>query len=76
MLQQALSHEADFGNWNVTQQASWLNELSLIYEALGRHRDQLAAAERGLAQWRYHDAHGPTFSYKQARRANTLVRHP
>ena len=49
MLQQALSHEADFGNWNVTQQASWLNELSLIYEALGRHRDQLAAAERGLA---------------------------
>ncbi|ALZ77362.1 tetratricopeptide repeat protein [Rheinheimera sp. F8] len=49
MLQQALSHEAEFGNWNATLQASWLNELSLIYEALGRHRDQLAAAERGLA---------------------------
>ncbi len=49
MLQQALSHEADFGNWPVQTQASWLSELSLIYEALGRHRDQLAAAERGLA---------------------------
>jgi tetratricopeptide (TPR) repeat protein len=49
MLQVALDHQADFGNWNAVQQASWLNELSLIYEALGRHRDQLAAAERGLA---------------------------
>ena len=49
MLQQALNHEAEFGSWNATQQASWLNELSLIYEALGRHRDQLAAAERGLS---------------------------
>ncbi len=49
MLQLAKSHEADFGNWSLAQQASWLSELSLIYEALGRHRDQLAAAERGLA---------------------------
>lgn len=49
MLQLAKSHEAEFANWSPVQQASWLNELSLIYEALGRHRDQLAAAERGLS---------------------------
>jgi len=48
MLQLAKSHEADFHQWSPLQQASWLSELSLIYEALGRHRDQLAAAERGL----------------------------
>lgn len=49
MLQLALSHQTEFGNWPVQTQASWLNELALIYEALGRHRDQLATAERGLA---------------------------
>lgn len=49
MLQLAQQHEAEFGNWPAQQQAIWLNELSQIYEILGRYRDQLSVAERGLA---------------------------
>lgn len=49
MLQLALEHEAEFGSWPTQLQAAWLNELSLIYEVLGRYRDQLSVAERGLA---------------------------
>ena len=49
MLQLALQHEAESGSWPEAQQAAWLNELSLIYEILGRYRDQLSVAERGLA---------------------------
>ena len=49
MLQLALDHEADFANWPVDVQAKYLSELSMIYESLSRHREQLSAAERGLA---------------------------
>ncbi len=49
MLQLAKQHEAEFGRWPVEIQAHWLNELAAIYEVLGRHREQLTVAERGLA---------------------------
>jgi tetratricopeptide (TPR) repeat protein len=49
MLQLAKQYEADFGSWPVEIQANWLNEVAAIYEVLGRHREQLAVAERGLA---------------------------
>ena len=49
MLNLALSHEAEFASWPPSLQAQWLGELSLVYEALGRHRDQLEAAERALS---------------------------
>lgn len=49
MLQLAKQHESEFGSWPVEIQASWLNELAALYEVLGRHREQLSVAERGLA---------------------------
>lgn len=48
MLQQALAREAESASWPLGLQASFCNELGLIYEVLGRHRDQLEVAERGL----------------------------
>jgi len=48
MLQLALAHEAEFDTWSKEVKAKWLSELSLVYEALSRHREQMAAAERGL----------------------------
>ena len=58
MLQLALQHEAEFGRWPVDVQAKYLSELSMIYESLSRHKEQLSAAERGLALTQ--DAKTPT----------------
>lgn len=58
MLQLALQHEAEFGGWPVDVQAKYLSELSMIYESLSRHKEQLSAAERGLALTQ--DAKTPT----------------
>ncbi len=49
MLQIALAKEAESAKWPVALQASYFNEIALIYEVLGRHRDQLATAEHALA---------------------------
>lgn len=49
MLQLAESKNAEFASWPEAVQAKYLSELSQIYESLSRHREQLAAAERGLA---------------------------
>ncbi len=48
MLQIALAKEAESSNWSLEMQAVYINELASLYEVLGRHRDQLLIAERGL----------------------------
>jgi tetratricopeptide (TPR) repeat protein len=48
MLQLALAKEAESAKWSKPLQASYFNEIALIYEMLGRHRDQLATAEHAL----------------------------
>lgn len=49
MLQLASGYEAEFGTWSPLLQVTWLNEMAVLYEVLGRHHEQLAVAERGLA---------------------------
>lgn len=49
MLQQAKQYEAEFGRWPAEVQAVWLSEVAMMYEVLGRYREQMAMAERGLA---------------------------
>ncbi len=48
MLQIALAKEPESSNWSLELQAIYINELASLYEVLGRHRDQLVIAERGL----------------------------
>ncbi|RVU31929.1 hypothetical protein EOE67_19570 [Rheinheimera riviphila] len=49
MLQLAKQYEAEFGRWPLEVQAVWLSEVAMMYEVLGRYREQMALAERGLA---------------------------
>ncbi len=49
MLQLAKQHEPEFGDWPAQIQAVWLSEVAMMYEVLGRYRDQMAIAERGIA---------------------------
>jgi len=49
MLQLAKQHEAEFGRWPLDVQTVWLSEVAMIYEVLGRYREQMSVAERGLA---------------------------
>lgn len=49
MLQLAKQHETEFGRWPLEVQAVWLSEIASMYEVLGRYREQMAMAERGLA---------------------------
>lgn len=49
MLQLAKQYEAEFGRWPADVQAVWLSEVAMMYEVLGRYREQMAMAERGLA---------------------------
>ena len=49
MLQLAKERETEFGLWPLEVQAVWLSEVASIYEVLGRFREQMAMAERGLA---------------------------
>jgi tetratricopeptide (TPR) repeat protein len=49
MLQLAKQYEAEFGRWPEQVQAVWLSEVAMMYEVLGRYREQMAVAERGLA---------------------------
>jgi tetratricopeptide (TPR) repeat protein len=49
MLQLAKERETEFGRWPLEVQAVWLSEVASIYEVLGRYREQMAMAERGLA---------------------------
>ncbi len=48
MLQLALSKDAESSAWPLAVQAVYFSEIAQIYEVLGRHRDQLTAAEHGL----------------------------
>lgn len=49
MLQLMLDHQAEYGGLPDPVKVVWHNELSQLYEALGRHRDQLKEAQNGLS---------------------------
>lgn len=49
MLQLAKQYESEFSRWPTEVQAVWLSEVAMMYEVLGRYREQMAMAERGLA---------------------------